>query len=123
MERQSLHDRYLRDEWPRQLGNLASTLARLGARVGDPRYDQITSDLLREGALLIEWSAPHVPAHLVGDLATMQRELCLWRRVWPVEAARPLLAFRAQTLSDQALELSGLVPQKKRRSSKGTSYQ
>lgn len=107
----SLRDRYLQDEWPRQLGNLASTLARLGARVGDPRYDQITSDLLREGALFIEWSASHVPPHLVGDLATMQRELCLWWRVWPVETARPLLAFRARTMSDQVLEWSGLVPQ------------
>ena len=105
---ESLHDRYLRDEWPRQLGNLASTLARLGARVGDQRYDQMTSDLLREGALLIEWSAPHVPAHLVGDLANMQRELCLWRRIWPVEAAQPLLTFRARTMSDRVLELSGL---------------
>jgi len=117
MERQSLHDRYLRDEWPRQLGNLASTLARLGARVVEPRHDQITSDLLREGALLIEWSASHVPAYLVGDLATMQRELCLWRRVWPVETARPLLAFRARTMSDRVLELSGLVPQTEGRSS------
>ena len=111
MRRQSLHDRYLQDEWPRQLGNLASTLARLGARVSDPRYDQITSDLLREGAVLLEWSAPHVPSHLLGHLVTMQRELCLWRRVWPVEAARPLLAFRAQIMSDRVLELSGLLPQ------------
>lgn len=117
MRQQDLHERYLRDEWPRQLGNLASTLARLGARVGDPRYDQITSDLLREGALFMEWSAPHVPSHLVGNLATMQRELCLWRRIWPVEAARPLLAFRAQTMSNQVLEWSGLVPQTERHSS------
>jgi len=99
------------------LGNLASTLARLGVRASDPRYDQITSDLLREGALLIEWSAPYVPAHLVGELAILQRELCLWRRIWPVGAARPLLAFRAQIMSDQVLEWSGLVPQLERYSS------
>ena len=110
MGRQSLRERHLRDEWPRQLGNLASTLARLGARASDPRYDELTSDLLREGALLIEWSAPYVPAHLVGDLATMQRELCLWRRIWPLEAARSLLAFRTQSMSDQVLEWSGLMP-------------
>jgi hypothetical protein len=117
MGRQSLRERYLRDEWPRQLGNLASTLARLGARVEDPRHDPITSDLLREGALLMEWSAPHMPSHLVGNLAAMQRELCLWWQVWPMEAARPLLAFRAQAMSDQVLEWSGLVPQTKSHSS------
>ncbi len=39
----------------------------------------------------------------------MQRELCRWRRLWRLEPARSLLAFRAQQMSDRLLELSGLT--------------
>jgi len=51
-------NRYLRDEWPRQLGNLLSTLARLSSHAAD---QPTTSMWLTYGAkapLLIEWSAP-----------------------------------------------------------------
>ena len=109
MERQSLRDRYLRDDWPIRLGNLASTLARISSRAGDARYDAAIPDLLREGALFIEWGASHTPRHVVRELAPMQRELCLWRSLWPLEAARPLLALRARIMADRVLELSGLL--------------
>jgi hypothetical protein len=49
MDRQTFRERYLQDEWPRQVGNLASTLARLSSRVKDARHDQIVVDLRREG--------------------------------------------------------------------------
>ncbi len=90
-DRARFRERYLRDEWPRQLGNLASTLTRLGSHAEDERYDLIVADLLREGALLIEWSAPHVPPEQAANLALMQRELRLWRKIWPADAARSLL--------------------------------
>jgi len=109
MDRARFRERYLRDEWPRQLGNLASTLARLGARAEDERFDGLVADLLREGALLIEWSAPHVPPEQVEDLALMQRELLLWRQVWPLNAARSLLAFRAQVLANRLLTMAGFL--------------
>jgi hypothetical protein len=38
----------------------------------------------------------------------MQREICRWRRIWPVEQVRPILSFRALQMSKQVLELSGL---------------
>ncbi len=93
MMEHKLRERYLRDEWPRQFGNLASTLSRLGSHAGDERYDALVAELLREGALLIEWTAPHAPSERVPDLAWMQRELLLWRRIWPSNAVRPLLAL------------------------------
>ena len=77
MNREQLQRRYLQDEWPRQVGNLASTLTRLGSHANDARYDQLVARLLREGALLMEWCAPNVPLELAADLATMQRELIL----------------------------------------------
>ncbi len=106
-DRIKFRERYLRDEWPRQLGNLASTLTRLGSHAGDKRYDPIVADLLREGALLIEWSAPLVPPEQAANLALMQRELLLWRKIWPADAARPLLAWRAQVMADQLLTAAG----------------
>jgi hypothetical protein len=81
MNRDKLCKRYLQDEWPRQVGNLESTLARLGSRAGDTRYDQVVANLLREGALMMEWCAPNVPNELAVDLASMQRELILWREI------------------------------------------
>ncbi len=107
MDRTKFRERYLRDEWPRQLGNLASTLTRLSSHAEDERYDQIVADLLHEGALMIEWSAPKVPPEQAMDMATMQRELLLWRQIWPHDAVRPLLAFRARTMSSHLLEAAG----------------
>lgn len=107
MDRTKFRERYLRDEWPRQLGNLASTLTRLGSHAEDERFDPIVADLLHESALLIEWSAPRVPPEQVMDLAMMQRELLLWRQIWPDDAARSLLAFRAQAMANHLLEAAG----------------
>ena len=107
MDREKLRLRFLKDEWPRQVGNLASTLGRLSSRAGDARYDQIVADLLREGTLLMEWCAANVPLEIAASLATMQRELVLWRRIWPNDPARALLALRARQMSDQLLDAAG----------------
>jgi hypothetical protein len=109
MDRVKLQERYLQDEWPRQVGNLASTLTRLSSRARDVRYDRIVADLLNEGALMIEWCAPNVPLELATELATMQRELILWRQIWPSDAARALLAFRARDMADRLLQGAGLL--------------
>jgi hypothetical protein len=107
MDRDKLRKRYLQDEWPRQVGNLASTLARLSSRANDARYDKIVGNLLHEGTLLMEWCAPNVPLDLAADLAMMQRELVLWRRIWPADVARSLLAFRTREMADRLLEAAG----------------
>ncbi|MBN1933905.1 MAG: hypothetical protein JW934_04540 [Anaerolineae bacterium] len=109
MNRSRLRERYLQDEWPRQMGNLASTLTRLSSRAQDARFDPIVADLLREGALLMEWSASCVPFELAAQMAEMQRELVLWHRAWPSDAVRSLLAFRARCMADLLLEAAGLV--------------
>ena len=109
MVQQSLRERYGQLEWPQQLGNLASTLARIATRADSPRYDALTSDLLREAALFVEWSAPHVPQSLLLDLSPLQRELLAWQRVWPLEDGRSLLALHARHASDHLLRLAQLV--------------
>lgn len=101
--------RYMRDEWPVRLGNLASNLLRLNHWIQMRRDTEAIVDLMRESAWFIEWTANDAPPQVVAELADMQREICLWRRIWPVEGASPVLAFRARVMSERVLALSGLL--------------
>ncbi len=100
-----MHDRYLRDEPPARLGNLASSLLRLSHWVRTERSDEAVIDLMREIAWLMEWNGDLCSV----ELADMQREICRWRRHWPVGPARSILAFRAHRMSNRILELSSLL--------------
>ena len=62
-------------------------------------------DLMREIAWFMEWSGDLGSA----ELADMQREICRWRRIWPIEKARGILALRALQMSNRILEQSGLL--------------
>jgi hypothetical protein len=109
MIQKRLYERYTQLDWTYQLGNLASTLARIASRVHEPQHDDLVGDLLREAATFIEWSAPYVPASLLMDLAAMQREILAWRRIWPHDMVRPLIALYARDASDRLLVKAGLV--------------
>lgn len=100
-----LRERYLREPAPRRMGHLASDLLRLGRWVRMRRDDYAVVGLLGQIASCMEWN----PEHATEELADMQREVCSWRRIWPLEPARSLLAFRAQRMSDRILALSGLL--------------
>lgn len=113
MEQKSLYNRFIKCEWPQQLGNLASTLARLSSLITDADYDKISKGLLREATLLIEWCASNIPQRLHNDLAFMQRELCCWRRVPLSAEIRNLLSLRCQIMSDHLLDISGLLSDNK----------
>ena len=69
------------------------------------RDQQAIVDLMRETASMIEWTGDHATEELVN----VHRELCRWRRIWPLEPARSLLAFRARQMSERVLDLSGLA--------------
>jgi hypothetical protein len=100
-----MRERYLRDDQPVRLGNLASNLLRLSHWVRMQQKDEAIVNLMREIAWLIEWSGDLALVELVD----MQREICRWRRIWPVEQARTLLAFRALQMCNRTLELAGLI--------------
>lgn len=106
-EKPEFRERFQQLPWPQQLGNLASTLARISGRCLQPAYDGLVRDLLREAAVLIEWSAPHVPPELHPELAALQREMMAWWTAWPIDAARSLLALRARQASDLLLYRGG----------------
>jgi hypothetical protein len=100
-----LRERFLRDGPDRRLGNIASNLLRLSSWLQMERNPLATVDLMRETASMIEWMGDDATEELVN----IQREICRWRRFWPLEPARSLLTFRARQMSDRVLETSGLV--------------
>ena len=104
-----MRERFVRDQSPVRLGNLASDLLRLNKWIQARHNDEAIVDLMREIAWLMEWSGDLASP----ELADMQREICRWRRVWPVEQTRSILAFRALKMSNQILEWSGLLEKTK----------
>lgn len=100
-----MRERFQRDGKAVRLGNLASELRRLGGWIQSGRDDDVIVDLMRKIAWLMEWMQDGATR----EIADMQREICRWRRIWPLDEARSLLAFRARNMSDQLLEQSGLL--------------
>ncbi len=102
-----MHERFIRDGSSVRLGNLASDLLRLSKWIQARHNDEAIVDLMREIAWLMEWSGDLALA----ELADMQREICRWRRTWPIEQARHILALRASQMSNRILAWSGLLEQ------------
>jgi len=102
-----MRERFIRDGSSVRMGNLASNLLRLGKWIQTGHNDEAIVDLMREIAWLMEWSGDLASA----ELADMQREICRWRRVWPVEQVRHILTLRAFQMSNRVLEESGLLEQ------------
>jgi hypothetical protein len=100
-----MRERFIRDESSVRMGNLASNLLRLSKWIQKGHNDEAIVDLMREIAWLMEWSGDLASV----DLADMQREICRWRRIWPVEKARNVLSLRASQMSNRILEGSGLL--------------
>ena len=100
-----MRERFLRDGSSVRMGNLASDLLRLSKWIQVGHNDEAIVDLMRQIAWLMEWTGDLASA----ELADMQREICRWRRVWPVEQARAILALRTFQMSKRVLEGSGLL--------------
>ena len=95
----------MRDGSSVRMGNLASNLLRLSKWIQTGNNDEAIIDLMREIAWLMEWTGDMASA----ELADMQREICRWRHVWPVEGIRHIVALRASQMSNRILEWSGLL--------------
>ena len=82
-----MRERFIRDESSVRMGNLASNLLRLSKWIQARHTDEAIIDLMREIAWLMEWIGDAASS----ELADMQREICRWRRVWPVDRVRHIL--------------------------------
>ncbi len=103
------YERFSQLAWPQQIGNLASTFGHIASRATAPQSTALVDQWLREAAILIEISAPHVPQSLLLELAPLQRELLVWRTLWPEQAPRELLALQARHISDRLLHAAELA--------------
>ena len=109
MDIKSMYKRFVRLSWEQQLGNLASTLARIADLVEDAETDSLAATSLREAALQIEWSAPNVPSEYLVELAAMQREVLAWHQCWPIEDARSILALHCRNQANRLLQMASLL--------------
>jgi hypothetical protein len=102
-----MHERFIQDGSAVRMGNLASDLLRLSGWIQMRHKDDAIIDLMREIAWFMEWNGDLA----LPELADMQREICRWRRIWPLERAPSVLSLRARQMSNRILELSGLMKQ------------
>ena len=109
MIERSFYDRIKNLNWQDKLGNLSSTLAKISTQATIAQQDPLTVKLLREAALIIEWSVSEVPEIYHIELAALQKECLAWCRVHPVEEVRSILALHTRNQSDRLLEMSGLL--------------
>lgn len=113
INKEKLHQRFMRDPLPKRLGGLSATLARISSSARDSENPTIVLDLIDEARHLIEWTAAETEPEIAAELAQTQRLLTLWQRAW-VSASmersqRILLSIQAKDWSDKALQYSGLI--------------
>ncbi|WP_293065172.1 hypothetical protein [Okeania sp. SIO2B3] len=72
-----MKERYLRDEIPVRLGNLASNLARIKSRCQSTVNQELVENLLKESEFFIEWTAPDTEVEVAAELVELQITLAL----------------------------------------------
>ncbi len=105
LQDEARRSRFVRDPRPVQFANIASELNRLAIRAQAGHTADALSRQMTLIASMIEWLGEGATE----QAANVQREICRWRRLWPVPGAEPLLEFRARRMSEELLEASGLL--------------
>jgi hypothetical protein len=105
--------RYLRDELPVRLGNLASNLAHISSFAKGGKNPVAVERLLGESRFFIEWTAAETEIETAAELVEMQVQLSWWYHHWKEEQTKPLqltkITQQARAWSDRVLDLSGLL--------------
>jgi len=113
IDEKALKERYLCDAVPTRLGNLASSIKRLGYFVGKKKYDTSVQDLLQECRLFSEWTVPDAGFEIQAALATLQLELKNWQHDFQntngADDWRAEINAACERWSNRILELSGLL--------------
>lgn len=109
----ALKERYLRDAVPARLGNLASSVKRLGYFMNKKKYDARVQELLQECRLFSEWAAPEAETETQTALATLRLELINWQHNFQNTNGdddwRAEINAACEQWSNRILELSGLL--------------
>ncbi len=106
-------ERYLQDATPLRLGNLASSIKRLGRFVLKEEFEKTTHQLFQECQSFSAWAFPEVDFDTQLALADLQAQMANWVRdfddrknekTWCVE-----VNIACEKWSQRLLELSGLL--------------
>jgi len=106
-------ERFLRDQLPVRLGNLASNLARIESISKHPALREAASKVLVESKFFIEWTAADASLPQQVELLELQRRLAHWQlswnKIWEDAESRSRVAGEARQWSNRLLESSGLL--------------
>lgn len=117
MNESQLRLRYLRDDVPHRMGNLASTLSRLSDFIEFNRPAESILAVLQEGQRFVAWTESDVDDRTAAELQRLALDLQGWRDRWAAPAGDAAAATAtevsrtAKAWSDRVLELSGLLTQ------------
>jgi len=113
MSANALKDRFLRDEIPVRIGNLASNLSRIATLSDLDTTAEASLRVLTESVLFIEWTRRDADSKIGDTLAALKDRLNAWQADWQDIWARPeerkRMAAEAQSWSDRLLAESGLL--------------
>lgn len=109
----ALRERYMQDDVPVRLGNLASNLKRIQSFVANPALCEAAHRIVRESTYYIEWTALDLDVDTCAELVELQVQLAgwhlHWRAIWNDPQRRSAVAEQTGAWSDRVLHLSGLM--------------
>ncbi len=110
---ESLKQRYLQDDLPVRLGNLASNLARIKSQSLFEVNYSLVENLLIESKFFIEWTAGDADVEVAAQLVELQVQLSQWQsritELWTDMNERQELSKASGIWSERVLDWSGLL--------------
>lgn len=108
-----LSARFVRDAVPVRLGNLASSVKRLGYFIHKAKHEDTIQQLFAECRLFIEWTIAEAEFEIAQALAELKAELTAWQNAYDErkheEGWRIAINNTCAQWSQRLLELSGLL--------------
>lgn len=109
----ALKSRYLQDDLPTRLGNLASNLVRIKSRCQNVANSEMVADLLQESKLFIEWTAKDTEIEIAAELVELQVQLACWQyswaKIWSDPEQRRIVGEQGGIWSEKVIKMSGLL--------------
>lgn len=113
IDEQLLRERFTRDAVPVRLGNLASSVKRLGYFIHKAKHEDARQQLFAECRLFIEWTLADAEVEIAEALAELQADLMVWKHGYMMrgkdESWRNEVHQTCAQWSQRLLELSGLL--------------
>lgn len=106
-------ERYLQDDLPKRLGNLAVNLARIKSLSDKAVNCALVESLVEESKFFIEWTAIDIEVDKAAELVELQIQLAswqlIWAEIWANSTERTNVSKQAHTWSEYVLDMSGLL--------------